>query len=75
MGGSYSYGFPAGSPGAAYPAPYPTTAPPYYAPQIAPEQEASVLKNQVEFMQESIKAAQDRIVELEKEVEKHEDSR
>ena len=46
--------------------PYPV-APPFAVPaaQIAPQQETDALKNQIKFMEESIKAAQERITQLE----------
>ena len=46
--------------------PYPV-APPFAVPtaQITPRQETDALKNQIQFMEESIKAAQERITQLE----------
>jgi hypothetical protein len=46
--------------------PYPV-APPYVVPseQVTPKQEADALKNQIKYLEESIKAAQERIEELE----------
>lgn len=46
--------------------PYPVI-PPYAVPpeQVTPKQEADALKNQIQYLEESIKAAQERIAELE----------
>ena len=46
--------------------PYPVAPPFAVAPaQITPQQETDALKNQIQFMEESIKAAQERITQLE----------
>ncbi len=68
----YATGLPEWQRGAGGPAVYPPVppypvAPPYTgAPvQVTPQQEADALRNQIGYMEESIKAAQERITELE----------
>lgn len=46
-------------------APPPYAPPPYAAPQISPQDEAQALREQLKYMEDSIKATQQRIAEIE----------
>ena len=45
---------------------YPSAAPSYYPEEMTKEEELASLKNQVKYMNEDIKATEERIAELEK---------
>ncbi len=49
----------------AFQAPPPYAPPPYAAPQISPQGEAQALREQLKYMEDSIKATQQRISEIE----------